>query len=194
MKDRDREEFFNFLEGCGEVYNKPVKENQAEIFFNALADYEFASVEKAFNKHIRTNRFFPTPADIIGNMPSDNFAGHIGADEAWTLAVKAMDEGATVILNSEILQAREVAMDIYHSGDKVGARMAFRDAYNRITLNSGKPTWFVSLGHDKDSRESEIAKAYEAGLISYTQVKKYLPYTSIEEKPKDNILFLTKGN
>ena len=165
MKEGDLKKFFDFLDGCGSVYDKEVKEAQAKIFFNALTEYSFEAVEKSFNTHIRTSKFFPTPADIIQNIPKPKLAGHIGADEAWQTALLSMDEATSVIVNEQILEARGIAMDIYHSGDKVGARMAFRDAYNRITLENPKPKWFVSLGHDKDGREHVKAKLEEMRLL-----------------------------
>jgi hypothetical protein len=153
MKDGDIKRFFDFLEGCGAIYDKEVKEAQAKIFFNTLKEFDFKAVEKSFNIHIRESKFFPTPADIIQNIPKSKLKNHIGADEAWQLALKSIDEAASVIVNEQILEARGIAMDIYHSGDKVGARMAFRDAYNRITNEKPVPKWFVSYGHDRDGRE-----------------------------------------
>lgn len=166
MKDSDMLKFFDFLDGCGSVYDKEIKEAQAKIFFNALAEYDFNAVEKSFNAHIRTSKFFPTPADIIQNIPKPKLAGHIGSDEAWQLALKAMDERNSVVLNEQIMKARECAMDIYYSGDKVGARMAFRDAYNRIILESPNPTWFVSLGFDKDGHEKAKEELRELKLLA----------------------------
>jgi hypothetical protein len=166
MKESDIKRFFNFLEGCASVYDKEIKEAQAKIFFNALAEYDFNAIEKSFNAHIRTSKFFPTPADIIQNIPKPKLACHIGADEAWQLALKAMDESNSVVLNEQIMKARECAMDVYWSGDKVGARMAFRDAYNRIILESPTPNWFVSLGFDKDGREKAKEEFRELKLLA----------------------------
>jgi hypothetical protein len=165
VKESDNDQFFNFLEGCADTYGKEIKPIQAKIFFNALAEYSFRDVEAAFNAHITKSRYFPTPADIIGNIPKSIMDNHIGADEAWQTALLSMDEATSVIVNEQILEARGIAMDIYHSGDKVGARMAFRDAYNRITLENPKPKWFVSLGHDKDGREHVKAKFEEMKLL-----------------------------
>lgn len=166
MNESDIQNFFNFLEGCASIYDKEVKETQAKIFFNALAEYDFSAVEKSFNTHIRTSKFFPTPADIIQNIPKPKIAGHIGSDEAWQLALKAMEENDSVVINEQIIKARECAMDIYYSGDKVGARMAFRDSYNRIILESPNPTWFVSLGFDKDGHEKAKAELRELKLLA----------------------------
>lgn len=184
MKEEDSVKFLEFLQGCALVYGKDISVIQAKIFFNALAEYSFSDVEKSFNMHIKKSKFFPTPADIIENIPKNMFLTHIGADEAWQRALTAMDEATTVILNEEILKAREIAMDIYYSGDKVGARMAFKDAYNRVILENPKPNWFVSLGHDKDPRFDEVAKAVESGLIGYQQGLSMLPDKLRDELPK----------
>jgi hypothetical protein len=172
MKDIDSERFFNFLEGCGDTYGKEIKPAQAIIFFNALAEFSFAEVEQSFCDHIKKSRFFPTPADIIGNIPKASMATHIGADEAWTIALRSMDEAQTVVLTDEIMQARSIAWDVWNDGDKVGARMAFKSAYERLVLNSPAPKWKVSLGHDSRLREEAIKKAVTQGLLPRSELVK----------------------
>jgi predicted MPP superfamily phosphohydrolase len=165
MKESEDKQFFNFLDGCGIVYGREIKPELAKIFFNLLKEYDFKAIEKSFNAHIRESKFFPTPADIIQNIPKSKMYNHIGADEAWQVALNSMDERTSVIVNEEILKAREIAMDIYYSGDKVGARMAFRDAYNRIIRENDKPKWFVSLGHDPKGRE-HVQQEFNQLLLS----------------------------
>lgn len=179
MNDNDKKRFFEFMVGCAAIYDRELKSEQVHIFFNVLSSYDFLEIEKSFTHHIKTSKFFPTPAEIINNIPKSIANEHIGAEEAWSIAIKSLDEQITVICTNEILSAMDIAKDIYHSGDKVGARMAFREAYNRIILKSDKPSWFVSLGSLKHLREQEIIKALNMGLISHSQAENMLPNTNV---------------
>ncbi len=59
-------------------------------------------------------------------------SGRPSADEAWALALETFDEAATVCLTDEILLAAVAASPVWESGDRVGARMAFKAAYERV--------------------------------------------------------------
>ena len=56
-------------------------------------------------------------------------ANGLGVDAAWELAVRARlwDDDATIVIPAAIIQAWPHAL--WKAGDKVGARMAFKDAY-----------------------------------------------------------------
>lgn len=181
MKNHEKQGFIKILMACGEIFNREVKDAQIEVFWQSVRSFPFDDVKAAFNIHMKTSKFFPTPADIIEKIPKPMYSGHLGADEAWHIALKAMDENVSVITNEEILKAREIAMDIYESGDKVGARMAFRDAYNRVITENPVPNWFLSLGRSREEREGVILKALEHGVISRKTAQGYLPGVDLPE-------------
>jgi hypothetical protein len=99
--------------------------------------------------------------------------GRPSSDEAWAMLPK--DEATSAVLTQETLAAMNPAMQLYHEGDEVGARMAFRETYNREVQQSrdkGVPVcWIPSLGFDKRGRDSVIAEALELGRISFGQAK-----------------------
>jgi hypothetical protein len=103
--------------------------------------------------------------------------GRPRADEAWSIAVAAMDEQATVVMNDEIAAAFGVARTIYQSGDEVGARMAFRSAYERIARDhKGMPLrWWPSIGEDKGMREGPLQEAVQLGRLEAKVANQYLP-------------------
>lgn len=105
--------------------------------------------------------------------------GRPGANEAWGIALSAFDEAQTVVLNDEITEAMGAARPVMDSGDDVGARMAFRDAYERIVRNNrtsgAQPKWYPSLGHDPLLRVDAIKAAEERGLLTHSQACAYLP-------------------
>lgn len=89
--------------------------------------------------------------------------GRPGKDEAWSIALASNDEFDTVVMTEEILLAMVAAQPILSLGDKVGARMAFMSAYERLVSDARqqfKPTqWSVSIGFDPQRRVMAIEQA-----------------------------------
>jgi hypothetical protein len=109
----------------------------------------------------------------------DQADGRPTANEAWGIALAAFDEAATVVTNDEIGDAMAAARPVMDGGDEVGARMAFRDAYDRIVrksrLEGVRAKWYPSLGHDPLLRVDAIKRAEERGLLTKSQASAYLP-------------------
>ena len=95
---------------------------------------------------------------------------HPDVDEAWAIAVRAMDERDTVIRTAQIAEAWSVAQSVMALGDEVGARMAFKACYARlldVARAQGLPTrWEISLGYDQELRAMRTHEAARLGLIS----------------------------
>ncbi|MFA7290927.1 MAG: hypothetical protein WC023_01640 [Rhodocyclaceae bacterium] len=108
--------------------------------------------------------------------------GRPGANEAWGIALTAFDEAATVVTNEEINEAMAAARPVMIGGDEIGARMAFRDAYERIIRQSRlagiRPKWYPSLGFDPIMRVDAIQAAEAKGLLTRAQAVAYLPAVS----------------
>lgn len=126
--------------------------------------------------------------------------GRPGANEAWSMALQAFDENKTVVLNDEIMEAMGSARPSMESGDETGARMAFRDAYERILRDArasgNKPSWYPSLGHDPNLREDVVKAACDRGLLTNKQAQTYLslPVSDEDQKRGDVIAGLLTGN
>jgi len=105
--------------------------------------------------------------------------GRPSADEAWATALDARDERLTVVWTNEACEAFGIARPVLDAGDKVGARMAFRDAYERIVRNnrsSGKRmSWDASLGWDNCQRETALKSAESRGMLPHARVAALLP-------------------
>lgn len=143
------------------------------MWFRALAHHPFATVEQAFSAHLRdpqNGKFAPKPAHIIAQIQaamSDD--GRPEANEAWATAITSLDENDTVVWTGETAEAFGVARSILDLGDKVGARMAFIDAYQRLVVQARSMRhpvqWQVSEGFDKERRRLAISTAIELGRI-----------------------------
>lgn len=146
----------------------------AAMWFNALREHDLSTVRGAFSAHIRhpdRGRFVPTPADIIARIEEAARDGRPDANEAWAIALASVDEGRTVVWNDEIALAFSTARTVLELGDKVGARMAFLEAYNALLERSRglpAPPWRVSLGTDRAQRAIALDAAAKLGRLVHT--------------------------
>ena len=174
MKESEKVEFAQVIAGLAAIFRHDVKQDAVIIYWELFKQYDLEEFKQACSKCMLENRFFPVPADIIQHIPSAQKNNHVGAEEAWAIAEEAMDEYSTVFITNEILEAKVISQDLYDSGDKVGARMAFKDAYNRIIKTSQPPKWKMSEGYDKSRKQDAIRNALALGRLSEEKAQKYL--------------------
>ena len=73
MKSTDAVRFAEALIAVGEMYDKPVSNSLARLYFDDLADYDIEHVLSAMSAHRKDadrGRFFPKVADLIHQMKS----------------------------------------------------------------------------------------------------------------------------
>lgn len=193
MHDHDYVDFCALLDGVSATLNKGHKPDAqvSAIWFRTLVAYSIDLVRTGFAGHLRDpdrGRFAPTPADIIAKIHAHD--GRVSADEAWAIAVKASDESATVTWNDEIAEAWGAALPVWQQRDKIGARMAFKDAYARIVerakRSGARVQWWPTLGHDADGRLPEVKRAANAGLIGH-DVPLALEMSGQASMPRDHV-------
>ena len=177
----EKTKFGELLIAALSVYDKTPDPSTIGIWWNALDGQSFEKVKSAFSEHIKRNKFAPRPADIIALLSTGATNGRPGDDEAW--AMMPRDEHTSVVMTNEMAEALGIAQSLLDSGDDVGARMAFKSAYNRIVeANSriGKaPEWFASLGWDKNGREQALLDAVEKGRLTAQHVAILLPGSNL---------------
>lgn len=138
--------------------------------------YDISLMEKALqNVRLNQSRFNQAAVQReIDNLSPD---GRPGADEAW--AIYPHDENASAVISSEMAEAMGVARPLVEEGNMIAARMAFRDAYNRIVsqnkLKGIAPQWFPSLGHEPEGRKQALDDAVARGRISLSHAAALLP-------------------
>lgn len=197
MRNEDFDEFAVLLDEAydliGSGSNKVISGGAKSLFFKSLAQYPLASVRKALVAHCMDKehgRFTPKPADIIlqieGSGSSD---GRPGAEEAWAIAVTSRDESETVVWPQEAAEAFAICRPVMEMGDEVGARMAFKEAYNRLVSQSRaagvRVLWNASIGWDAEKRTAVLTKAESAGLLAAPQVAALLP-APVDAVPHDD--------
>ncbi|MFA6213410.1 MAG: hypothetical protein WC714_28495 [Candidatus Obscuribacterales bacterium] len=127
--------------------------------FDILSEYPLNQVLYSIQQHAKGSKFPPTPADVIEVISDRNGSKHIGAEEAWAIALESFDEYSTVVWTQPIAEARGAAYGLFLDGDKVAARMAFKDAYTRIIKTADEPRWIVNEGFDKARRADSVKQA-----------------------------------
>jgi hypothetical protein len=172
MRKEDVAVFADIWGASLETYGKTPSDAQTMMAFSLLEKYSLAEIKHALGAYMSDSdegRFMPKPANIIGHIEALNPDGFLSSDEAWAIALDMMDENNTVVVTDQIMYAMPTATQIYNSGDAVGARMAFKQAYDRL-LNEARakgdsPRWYPTLGHDPARRKGPILAGIEQGLL-----------------------------
>lgn len=154
---------------CGRTFS----EAAGRVFMADLAQFPESQVIEALSRCRKEVRGALTLHDVVSRLED----GRPGPEEAW--AMIPMSEADTAVWTTEASQAFGVAIGLLDAGDKVAARMAFKETYTRLVQQArlnGKPTnWHVTLGHDPRARDSVLVAAVEAGRIPLERARAYSP-------------------
>lgn len=176
MDQADFKEFTSLLDGtCAMLSRGAYAPNPTStaLFFNTLRAHPLAVVKAAFTAHCQDpqrGRFAPVPADILAQIEGAAAAdGRPGPEEAWAMCQTAADQARTMVWTDEMAQAWGVAWPVLHGGDEVGARMAFKEAYQRLIGAARKicspVRWSATLGTDVQMRDDALRIAVDAGRL-----------------------------
>lgn len=168
--------------GTAELLGQEIKPTAAEMLADDLSSYPRAVLAQALSRVRTEHTGRLTPKAILDRI--DEAMGRPGANEAWAVAVTAMDERATVVWTDEMAQAWGVAQPIAAGGDLVGARMAFISAYERLVRTAREerrlPSVTVSIGWDAEGRTAAVEKAVQLGYMPKAEAQQYLPAPAAE--------------
>ena len=160
------------LAATSELMGQSISPLALEYMAKDLKQYPVETVIEALNKLRRESKGRLTLAAIVEKIEELNPDGRPKADEAW--AMIPQDEYASSVMTQEMAEAMGIAQSLLDDGDKIGARMAFRDAYNRIVdankRNGVQVSWFPSLGWEKSGRIPVLAEAVRLGRLTQDHV------------------------
>jgi len=160
------------LAATSELMGQSISPLALEYMAKDLKQYPVDTVIEALNKLRRESKGRLTLAAIVEKIEELNPDGRPKADEAW--AMIPQDEYASSVMTQEMAEAMGIAQSLLDDGDKIGARMAFRDAYNRIVdankRNGVQVSWFPSLGWEKSGRIPVLAEAVRLGRLTQDHV------------------------
>lgn len=169
--------FSKLLTGIAEFYKegRELSATYKAIYFKALvSELTLAEVEAGFMAHLRDpsrrSDFMPQPGAIIAAVRalSEN-DGRPGAEEAFTIALRSVDERDTVVWTAETARAWDQVRVTYSPRNQVAARMAFKEVYERLVADARRAhqpvEWIVAEGHDPAGRRAAIEAAIVAGRL-----------------------------
>lgn len=198
MEDHDTLRFMEILAKTMGGYAKPLPDAEmVKVWKEWLAPYPLRTITIAFAEYCNEEATFPpTPAAIVKRCKA--LDGRPDAEEAWALALTCRDEAATTIWTSEIAEAFDICKVVLDSGDKIGARMAFKEAYKRLVLAArirNQPVcWTASIGWDKEVATLALEKAVRSGQLAIESVPILLPAPTVavnqaaeDEKARENL-------
>lgn len=166
---------------CAELTGTQLSEAAFDVMVDDLMAYEAQSVLAALNRCRRELTGRLTLAAVLQRLDT----GLPSADEAFGMLVEGWrNEALTVVVPAIAMRAAgNGAQELYFCGDKTGARMAFKGAYERLAADvQGKAAWFVSAGNDRDQRSAAVMAAVKAGRLEQEQAAAYLPSEAVEER------------
>lgn len=165
MRQSDMEILLTTLGATAEVMGTQLQPSSLMLMAEDLSEFQLSDVLAAIKRCRRELSGRLTLAAIIERVQAAD--GMPGAEEAW--ALMSRPEGDTAVITEQMGEAMQVARPLLNEGDRVAARMAFKDSYVRIVNDARdkkiKPKWFVSLGHDKEGRIQPIAEAVRCGKL-----------------------------
>lgn len=118
MQREDIIGIFNVIE---DTYEVKMTNTLAEVWYNALKDFDTKDVQTAVWQYIRTGHYKPKPADIIDLIVSNNVPQQpeeMSAQEAWSLVYKAICNSAYNFI-TEFEKLPEMAQKAVGSADNL---------------------------------------------------------------------------
>lgn len=153
----------------------PWEKAHAGFYGVTLKDWPDEVARAVVNHCANTMTFRPSRAELIGALQSQD--GRPGPEEAWGMIPKS--ESETAVWTSEMAEASAASQPLLDDGDKIAARMAFKERYVQLVAAAraaGAPVeWQISLGYDKAGREGPIREAIAKGRLSSQSAQQFLP-------------------
>lgn len=129
----------------------------AMMFATDLDGFPEHAVLTALARCRKEVKGMPSIQDVISRIDD----GRPAAEQAW--AMLPTDEAGSVVWTEEMAQAFGAAKPLIDQGDRIGARMAFKEVYTKaVTLarDSATPAkWTPSFGEDRYGREAAMIEA-----------------------------------
>ncbi|MBD9671597.1 hypothetical protein IB275_13525 [Pseudomonas sp. PDM21] len=167
LSSADRAQLAAAIVATAETLGQTISSSAAEMMAHDLAEFPAEGIANALRACRRELTGKLTLASILQRIHAAD--GRPEPNEAWAIALESFDEASTVLMTPEIQQAAAAALPIFQAKDKVGARMAFIEAYAKLTTAarqlSQPAKWVISLGHDQQCRVTAIRDAERLGRL-----------------------------
>jgi len=171
------------LTALGEAFGEGLTAERQAIYVTALSDVPIDQLRQAIRAAIQELKWFPKVAELrelAGALPRTLNDGRPGAEEAWARMPKGRRmEDDSVVWCEEERVAYGVCRSLLLDGDQIGARMAFKERYERELAEARsqrKPVkWTASVGYDIEHRLVTLATAVQEKRVSLEAALNFVP-------------------
>ncbi len=166
----------------------PWEKGHAAFYGTTLKAWPDEVARAVVNRCADTMTFRPSRAELLATLQASD--GRPGPEEAWGMIPKS--ESETAVWTEEMCYASAASQPLLNDGDKIAARMAFKERYAQLVAEAraaGTPvTWQVSLGYDKSGREGPIKDALAKGRLTARQAYSLIPEADADERLMPSIV------
>jgi hypothetical protein len=186
------EQIGELISGGYQIKGLTLSANAIQIMLHILKVHEHQELLTAINQCL-CKGLLPDISNINSCLKKRD--GFLESDEAWGCAIEAMDESASVFWTDEMAEAYGAALPLFEIGDKTGARMAFKQRYERLVeesrTNGKKIRWWISYGDDVQRRHEAIQLALQVGVISEEKCEKLLIQHGAKPPSKEGLKLIS---
>jgi hypothetical protein len=159
---------------CGRTFSPAA----AMVFASDLDGFAEQAVLGALTRCRKEVRGMLTLQDVVSRLDD----GRPGVEQAW--AMLPHGEDASVVWCVEMAQAWGGAYPLLADGDRIGARMAFKEAYAKQVADARDqriaPKWTPSFGRDVPGRQAALIEAVRHNRMSLDHATRLLPVDAAE--------------
>lgn len=156
-----------------ELVGRKLSEDALRVMVYHLRQHDEERVLRAILRCQAELKTFPTVTDVLIRIEY----GHPGVEEAWALCPKSEEDSA--VWTEEIATAYWSAQAMLEQGDKVAARMTFKEVYERGVATAqrlGVPAkWKTTFGTDRRLREGAVVRAVAQGRLTKEEAIAAIP-------------------
>lgn len=166
-----------------EAFGESLTEQRQEIYCGGLADISQDNLQTAFRRARYELKWFPKLAELrelAGVLGGAVIDGRPGPEEAWARMPKGERiEDDSILWCEEERTAYSACRSLLLEGDHIGARMAFKERYERELAEArakGRPArWVMSAGYDIAHRLTTLAAAVREKRLSLESALNFVP-------------------
>lgn len=159
---------------CGRTFSAAA----AAVFASDLEGFPDAAVLAALSRCRKEIKGLLTIQEVISRIDD----GRPGVESAWAMLPRGEDD--SVVWSDEMAIAWGSALPLLNDGDRIGARMAFKEAYTKLIFDARDkklpPRWTPSFGRDVGGRQAALIEAVRHNRLGLDHAISLLPIEAAE--------------
>lgn len=183
---KDKKMFAQYMTGLSEIFDKEISKALQRIYWQVLEPFTDSDCRKAFEKSMRTAKFFPKPADLIDVLQGPESDR---ATEAWLkvdYAVRHVGHWESVKFDDPVIHSAIEAMGGWEdlcaveNREMVWKRKEFENLYAITSKRQTHPEYLVGM-----SDRQNLAAGFNDFVAEPKQIGDHVATAKRIEAPKE---------